>query len=171
MRTTENEMSEAVLDSPVGRLRVTETGRGLTNIRWTAAPATPPTDTPATVQLREYFRGERRRFDLEIDWSATSGLQQEILRTLYSTVDYGSAVTYGELAARSAVGVPARGIGSVMGANPIPIVVPCHRVVAHDGLGGYSGGTGSDRLEVKRWLLTLEGALPPTLDWTPAGIA
>jgi methylated-DNA-[protein]-cysteine S-methyltransferase len=52
-----------------------------------------------------------------------------------------------------------------MGSNPIPVVVPCHRVVAADGLGGYSGGTGT---EVKRWLLTLEGALPPTLDWDTA---
>ena len=53
-----------------------------------------------------------------------------------------------------------------MGSNPIPLIIPCHRVVASDGLGGYSGGTGP---EVKRWLLILEGALPPTLDWSPAG--
>jgi methylated-DNA-[protein]-cysteine S-methyltransferase len=52
-----------------------------------------------------------------------------------------------------------------MGSNPIPVIVPCHRVVASDGLGGYSGGAG---LEVKRWLLILEGSLPPTLDWEPA---
>jgi methylated-DNA-[protein]-cysteine S-methyltransferase len=51
-----------------------------------------------------------------------------------------------------------------MGSNPIPVIVPCHRVLASDGLGGYSGGAG---VEVKRWLLILEGALPPTLDWQP----
>jgi methylated-DNA-[protein]-cysteine S-methyltransferase len=51
-----------------------------------------------------------------------------------------------------------------MAGNPIPVIVPCHRVVASDGLGGYSGGAG---LEVKRWLLILEGTLPPTLDWQP----
>ena len=51
-----------------------------------------------------------------------------------------------------------------MGSNPIPVIVPCHRVVASDGLGGYSGGAGT---EVKRWLLILEGSLPPTLDWQP----
>ena len=62
--------------------------------------------------------------------------------------------------------VPARAIGQLMGANPIPIIVPCHRVVAADGLGGYSGGTG---IEIKRWLLIFEGALPPTLDWAMAG--
>jgi methylated-DNA-[protein]-cysteine S-methyltransferase len=53
-----------------------------------------------------------------------------------------------------------------MGFNPYPLIVPCHRVVAADGLGGYSGGTG---IEIKRWLLTFEGSLPPTLDWAPAG--
>jgi methylated-DNA-[protein]-cysteine S-methyltransferase len=163
-------MTRAVLDTPVGRLSVTVTDIGLADISWTVAAPTPPIDSPVITQLREYFRGERNRFDLDIDWGRTSGLQQSILRTLYSTVDYGSSVTYGELATRSATGVPARGIGSIMGSNPIPIVVPCHRVVAHDGLGGYSGGTGRDRLEVKRWLLTMEGALPPTLDWSPDGI-
>ena len=61
--------------------------------------------------------------------------------------------------------IPARAVGQIMGSNPIPVIVPCHRVVASDGLGGYSGGAGP---EVKRWLLILEGSLPPTLDWTPA---
>ena len=60
----------------------------------------------------------------------------------------------------------ARVTGQIMGSNPCPIIVPCHRVVAGDGLGGYSGGAG---LETKRWLLIFEGALPPTLDWDPAG--
>jgi len=53
-----------------------------------------------------------------------------------------------------------------MGSNPYPLIVPCHRVVAADGLGGYSGGTG---IEIKRWLLIFEGTEPPTLDWVPAG--
>jgi O-6-methylguanine DNA methyltransferase len=61
-------------------------------------------------------------------------------------------------------GLAARTVGTIMGGNPIPVIVPCHRVVASDGLGGYSGGAG---VEVKRWLLILEGALPPTLDWQP----
>jgi methylated-DNA-[protein]-cysteine S-methyltransferase len=79
-------------------------------------------------------------------------------------------VTYGNLASRAGLEaaddvIPARAVGQIMGSNPIPIIVPCHRVVASDGLGGYSGGAGP---EVKRWLLILEGSLPPTLDWTPA---
>ena len=87
---------------------------------------------------------------------------ERVLRTLM-TVGYGETVTYAELAERSGTGVPARAIGSIMGANPVPIVIPCHRVVASDGLGGYSGGDPGRHLETKRWLLENEGALPPTL--------
>lgn len=85
---------------------------------------------------------------------------------LLDSVGYGETVSYGTLARRAgldhAAALAARAVGRIMGSNPIPVVVPCHRVVASDGLGGYSGGTGP---EVKRWLLTFEGALPPTLDW------
>ncbi|HEV7648863.1 MAG TPA: methylated-DNA--[protein]-cysteine S-methyltransferase [Actinophytocola sp.] len=111
-------------------------------------------------QLREYFRGRRRVFDVAVDWRLMSKAQRRVLGTLYETVPYGKVVTYGELASRSGSEIPPRGIGSIMGSNPIPIVVPCHRVVAGDGLGGFSGGTG---VESKRRLLTLEGYLPPGL--------
>ena len=111
-------------------------------------------------QLSQYFAGSRREFDVTVDWRLMSEAQRRVLGTLYSTVPYGTVVTYGELATRSGSGIPPRGIGSIMGSNPIPIVVPCHRVVAGDGLGGFSGGTG---VESKRRLLTLEGYLPPTL--------
>ena len=79
-------------------------------------------------------------------------------------------MSYGILAGRAGLTpspdvIPAREVGQIMGSNPIPIIVPCHRVVASDGLGGYSGGAGP---EVKRWLLILEGSAPPTLDWVPA---
>ena len=112
------------------------------------------------AQLGQYFAGSLREFDVTVDWRLMSDAQRRVLGTLYSTVPYGCVVTYGELAARSGTGIPPRGIGSIMGSNPIPIVVPCHRVVAGDGLGGFSGGTG---VESKRRLLTLEGYLPPTL--------
>jgi methylated-DNA-[protein]-cysteine S-methyltransferase len=112
------------------------------------------------AQLREYFRGRRRVFDVPVDWRLMSKAQRKVLGTLYETVPYGKVVTYGELASRSGSGIPPRGIGSIMGSNPIPIVVPCHRVVAGDGLGGFSGGTG---VESKRRLLTIEGYLPPGL--------
>ncbi len=115
-------------------------------------------------EVTEYLRGDRTVFTVPVDWSLTSGTQRTVLMTLHETVGYGATATYGELAVRSGaygaeVGAhAARGVGSIMGSNPIPLVVPCHRVVAADGLGGFGGG-----LEAKRWLLELEGTLPATL--------
>ena len=125
----------------------------------------------ARDQLAEYFAGQRQAFDLPVDWSGCSRAQHQVLSVLYDSVGYGETVTYGELAQRAVAGpdgisLPARAIGRIMGSNPIPLIVPCHRVVAGNGLGGYSGGTG---IEIKRWLLIFEGALPATLDWSPAG--
>src|SRR3984957_13162024 len=118
----------------------------------------------ARDQLAEYFAGQRQVFDLPVDWSGCSRAQHQVLSVLYDSVTYGETVTYGELAQRAVAGpdgisLPARAIGRIMGSNPIPLIVPCHRVVAGNGLGGYSGGTG---IEIKRWLLIFEGALPAT---------
>ncbi len=138
-------------------------------------PGTPPGSagllSAARDQLAEYFAGQRQVFDLPVDWSGCSRAQHQVLSVLYTSVGYGQTVTYGELAQRAVAGpdgisLPARAIGRIMGSNPIPLIVPCHRVVAGNGLGGYSGGTG---IEIKRWLLIFEGALPATLDWSPAG--
>ncbi len=125
----------------------------------------------ARDQLAEYFAGQLQVFDLPVDWSGCSRAQHQVLSVLYDSVKYGETVTYGELAQRAVAGpdgisLPARAIGRIMGSNPIPLIVPCHRVVAGNGLGGYSGGTG---IEIKRWLLIFEGVLPATLDWSPAG--
>ncbi|WP_245674690.1 methylated-DNA--[protein]-cysteine S-methyltransferase [Herbidospora cretacea] len=109
-------------------------------------------------QLAAYFAGELKEFTVPIDWRLMSKTQRRVLGLLFESVPYGRAVTYGDLAGET--GIPARAIGSIMGSNPIPIIVPCHRVVAGGGLGGFSGGTG---VESKRWLLTMEGHLPPTL--------
>jgi methylated-DNA-[protein]-cysteine S-methyltransferase len=163
----------ATLDTPVGQVSVGCSRAGVTRVRFgappaqrTRTPAAPALSGDAVTQLSEYFSGRRRRFDLPLDWSATSRLQRQVLEVLFDSVGYGETVSYGTLARRAGSDrgtlLPARAIGQVMGSNPIPLIVPCHRVVAADGLGGYSGGTG---LEVKRWLLTFEGALPPTLDW------
>ncbi|MFC4529563.1 methylated-DNA--[protein]-cysteine S-methyltransferase [Sphaerisporangium dianthi] len=116
----------------------------------------------ARDELAAYFAGRLTAFTVPVDWRLMSALQRLVLGTLYETVPYGKVTTYGELATSSGAGVPARAIGSIMGSNPVPIIVPCHRVVAGNGLGGFSGGDG---VESKRWLLTLEGHLPPTLDW------
>jgi methylated-DNA-[protein]-cysteine S-methyltransferase len=127
----------------------------------------------ARTQLGEYFAGQRRAFDLPVDWPGMSAAQRQVLPVLLASAAYGETVTYGALARRAGLAdggqVPAaRVTGQIMGSNPCPIIVPCHRVVAGDGLGGYSGGAG---IEIKRWLLIFEGALPPTLDWDPAGPA
>jgi methylated-DNA-[protein]-cysteine S-methyltransferase len=134
-------------------------------------------------ELTEYFRGDRQVFGVPVDWTATTGLQRGVLTVLASSVGYGRTVSYGALAraagltdaglgtdsddsAKPHAGLAARTVGTIMAGNPIPVIVPCHRVVASDGMGGYSGGAG---IEVKRWLLILEGSLPPTLDWQPMG--
>ncbi|MGH3433224.1 MAG: methylated-DNA--[protein]-cysteine S-methyltransferase [Thermocrispum sp.] len=172
------DMDVAGLDTPVGPLSVQVSDAGLARIGWVRDGRPPVSGTPRDVapvleQLRAYFDGELREFDLPLDWTFARGTRLAVLQALYKGVAYGESVTYGELAERSGTGAPARAIGGIMGSNPLPIVVPCHRVLAHDGLGGYSGGngaTGQDGLEVKRWLLTMEGVLPPTLDWDPAGL-
>lgn len=112
----------------------------------------------AAAQIAEYIRGERRAFEVVVDWSAVSGEHRRVLETLTGRAPYGRTVTYGELGAAAGVHEP-RDVGVYMNRNPFPIVVPCHRVVAADGLGGYGGG-----LALKRRLLELEGALPPSLD-------
>lgn len=167
------------VDTPLGRLAFACTDDGLCGLAFRDTPrararlraglplvADPARTGPVRAQIEAYFAGRLRHFDLPIDWRHTSGVQREVLEKLHARVPYGETVTYGRLADLSGTGVPARAIGSIMGSNPIPIVVPCHRVVASDGLGGYSGGSG---VEAKRWLLTLEGAVPATLDWDPTG--
>jgi methylated-DNA-[protein]-cysteine S-methyltransferase len=119
----------------------------------------------AAEQLGEYLAGRRRVFDVPLDWRLTAGSQRRVLQTLYESVPFGATVTYGELAARSGLGsahTAARGVGSIMGSNPLPVVVPCHRVLGSDGLGGFGGGRAT-----KEWLLALEGVLTPALDFGP----
>ncbi|MGV9561663.1 methylated-DNA--[protein]-cysteine S-methyltransferase [Streptomyces sp. NPDC003480] len=118
-----------------------------------------PLLTEAIRQLSAYFTGELRDFTLPLDWSLITGFNRQVLRALASGVPYGTVVGYGDLAGR--VGQPgaAQAVGMAMGSNPLPVVVPCHRVVESDGgIGGFGGG-----LETKRKLLALEGVLPEPL--------
>ncbi|WP_395295621.1 methylated-DNA--[protein]-cysteine S-methyltransferase [Kitasatospora hibisci] len=122
------------------------------------------------TRIGDYLAGRSREPGLPIDWSLSTGPHRTVLQTLLREVPYGRTITYGELAARSGVfegvaepGLAARTVGQMMAANPVPLLVPCHRVVAADGIGGFGGGRVG--IEVKRWLLTLEGVLEPTLDW------
>ncbi|MDQ3715786.1 MAG: methylated-DNA--[protein]-cysteine S-methyltransferase [Actinomycetota bacterium] len=112
------------------------------------------------TELAAYFTGSLREFTVPLDWRLMSAAQRLVLGKLCETVHFGQVVTYGELAKRCGSTIPARGIGSIMGSNPIPILVPCHRVVAGNGLGGFSGGDG---VESKQALLALEGQLPAGL--------
>jgi methylated-DNA-[protein]-cysteine S-methyltransferase len=121
----------------------------------------------AAEQLAEYLAGTRRAFDVPLDWSLTGGSQRQVLQALYDTVPFGTTVTYGELAARAGIRpgrayTAARGVGAIMGSNPMPVVVPCHRVLGSDSLGGFGGGRAT-----KEWLLALEGVLTPALDFGP----
>ncbi len=112
----------------------------------------------AATQLTEYLAGDRTEFELELDWADVGAEHRHVLEVLCELAPFGTTVTYGELGRQAGVADP-RDVGTLMGRNPLPLVVPCHRVVAADGLGGYGGG-----LELKRRLLELEGVLPPRLD-------
>jgi methylated-DNA-[protein]-cysteine S-methyltransferase len=155
--------------TPVGVVGVVSDGVSLTRVTWITDPpagadtGSEPLLSEALRQLDAYFTGRLTRFDLPIDLGEQTVATRAVLTALYETVGHGETVTYGGLAARSGTDVPARGIGSIMGANPVPLIVPCHRVVAGDGLGGYSGGAPGRGLETKRWLLEHEGALPASL--------
>lgn len=113
----------------------------------------------AVAELERYFAGAREPFSVPLDWSLTGGFHERVLRELAVGVPYGHTVGYQDLAVR--VGEPgaARAVGVAMGANPLPVVVPCHRVLESSGaLGGFGGGRGT-----KQALLTLEGILPEPL--------
>jgi methylated-DNA-[protein]-cysteine S-methyltransferase len=156
------------LSTPIGMIGVEATDAGLRRVRLPGntvhtsdagaeGRAAATADETAT-QLREYLRGEREEFDIQLDWSDVTPEHRHVLETLCEIAPYGSTVTYGELGRRAGLDDP-REVGVMMATNPLPLVVPCHRVVASDGLGGYGGG-----LELKQRLLELEGVLPPRLD-------
>lgn len=108
----------------------------------------------ARLQLDEYFGGRRRDFDLPLDWCLTAGFRREVLRAT-AAIPYGSTASYREIAARAGSPAAFRATGTALATNPIPIVVPCHRVLpSGGGIGQYRGGS-----EAKAQLLGLEGAL------------
>jgi methylated-DNA-[protein]-cysteine S-methyltransferase len=112
-----------------------------------------PTDV-LRRQLEEYLAGRRRRFDVGVDLAVASGFQREVLTHLAASVPYGSRTTYGRLAADVGRPSASRAVGAALGANPLCVVLPCHRVVAASGsLTGYAGG-----LAAKERLLALEAA-------------
>ena len=146
------------LETPIGRLVLECDGDVLIGVwlpherrhgRRDADDLAPVLKETAT-QLEEYFAGERQEFDVPMELDGTP-FQQEVWAEL-TRIPYGETISYGELARR--VGRPSapRAVGQANGRNPIPIIVPCHRVLASNGIGGYGGG-----LKVKRALLAVEG--------------
>jgi methylated-DNA-[protein]-cysteine S-methyltransferase len=150
------------VDSPIGRLELTSDGRAITSLSIERAGSLPHDELPeltapvlerAAQQLDEYFAGKRHSFDLPISVSGTP-FQQAVWGSL-ADVGWGEALSYGELGVASGRAGSGRAVGGAVGANPIPIIVPCHRVLASDGrITGYSGGNG---IPTKVWLLEHEG--------------
>jgi methylated-DNA-[protein]-cysteine S-methyltransferase len=166
------DVAYATVDSPVGRLLVASTPKGLVRLGFStedhedvleelAARISPRViEAPARLdtirrELDEYFEGHRKRFTTKLDWTLTGGgFRHEILKNT-AAIPYGKTSTYMEMATKAGNRKAYRAAGNALGSNPIPVVVPCHRVLATSGgLGGYGGG-----LPVKQMLLRLEGAL------------
>jgi methylated-DNA-[protein]-cysteine S-methyltransferase len=159
------------MDSPVGPIMVAATRRGLVRISFgrfsdpesfvAELAALSPRVLEAAgdfdaikSELDEYFEGRRTSFELPIDWSLTGGFGRRVLQRT-ARIPYGEVSTYRDVAAAAGSPRGARAAGNALGANPIPIVIPCHRVLHSDGgLGGYGGG-----IEKKQFLLRLEGAI------------
>lgn len=166
------DVAYATVDSPLGPLLALGTERGLLMLSYTDEPVeerlarvaarvsprileAPARLDEARRELDEYFTGGRRRFDLPIDWSLISGYARAVLEAT-SAIPYGGAMSYGEVSAAAGNPRGARATGNALGSNPIPIVIPCHRVLRAGGaIGGYTGG-----LERKRFLLALEASGP-----------
>jgi methylated-DNA-[protein]-cysteine S-methyltransferase len=165
------DVAYATVDSPLGTLTVAATPRGLVAL---GLPNRAPEDVaqdlasrisprvleaparldPVRRELDLYFAGKLHDFDLPLDWQLSRGFRLEVLRQTVR-IPYGSTLSYKQIAARAGSERAVRAAGSALGANPIPIVVPCHRVLRTGGaLGGYGGG-----LPMKESLLRLEGAL------------
>ena len=114
---------------------------------------------PARTQVEEYLRGERQAFDLALDWRRSKGFRLRVLQEL-AAVPFGVIISYGELARRCGSPSATRAVGSAMATNPLPVIVPCHRVVRSGGaIGGFAGARNA--IDTKQWLLTHEGVLTP----------
>jgi methylated-DNA-[protein]-cysteine S-methyltransferase len=170
------DVAYARVDSPLGPLLAASTERGLVRLSYLgfreeddvlqrlADDVSPRVlEAPARLdgvrrELDEYFDGRRSAFDLPVDWSPMADFQRRVLKAT-AAIPFGGHASYGEVADRAGSPRAFRAAGTALGRNPIPIVIPCHRVWAAGGkLGGYTGG-----LERKRALLELEGALQPEL--------
>ena len=172
------EVAYGSIDSPVGKLLTAVTPRGLLRVSYDSYDPDAVLQEisekvsprvledvarldPVRRQLDEYFEGSRRDFELKVDWSLTRGFFQKILRET-ARLGYGQLATYKQMAEAAGSPRATRAAGNALRSNPIPIVVPCHRIVRTGGnLGGYSGELGpyAGGPQIKERLLKLEGAL------------
>jgi methylated-DNA-[protein]-cysteine S-methyltransferase len=160
------------LDSPLGPLVVAATPKGLVRVSYSefrgeddvledlarrVSPRVleaPEKLDPVRRELDEYFEGRREKFDIPIDWSYLAGFTREVLRAT-AAIEFGELSTYAGVAEAAGSPRAVRAAGNALGANPVPVIVPCHRVLRTGGaLGGYTGG-----IERKEFLLRLEGKL------------
>jgi methylated-DNA-[protein]-cysteine S-methyltransferase len=147
-------MPSLSISSPIGNLVIDEKDAAIVAIRWADERESNggPLLAEAARQLEAYFAGKLTRFDLPLR-PAGSDFEHQVWSAM-QTIPYGKTACYGDLATK--ISSAPRAVGGACGKNPIPIVIPCHRVLAKSGLGGYSGEGG---LKTKQALLTLEGAL------------
>ena len=160
MKNSKTIRNQIVITSPVGKLRLIASDKGLVAIDVQNVRVASDLETSASAQkilsatkkqLEQYFAGKRTTFDIPLDLEGTE-FQQQAWRAL-CRIPYGKTISYGQQAKNIKKPKAFRAVGSANGKNPIPIIVPCHRVVAGDGsLGGYSLG-----LKMKKQLLALEG--------------
>ncbi|MDX1781758.1 MAG: methylated-DNA--[protein]-cysteine S-methyltransferase [Thalassovita sp.] len=145
-------MLRLTVETPTGAVTLTETDGAITRAEWGGdfADHSPVLDEAAR-QLGEYFRGERTDFDLPLRVDGSEFLRR--ICAAIAAIPYGETRTYGELARE--LQVPAQAVGQGCSGNPIPILIPCHRVLGSSGLGGFTGRGG---VETKVWLLRHEGA-------------
>ncbi|MXW41924.1 MAG: methylated-DNA--[protein]-cysteine S-methyltransferase [Acidimicrobiia bacterium] len=164
-----SEVAFGGLDTPIGRLNLAATSKGLLRVGFTAMQSAEDfvanvvgltnlsnqgeatwLNQPAS-QLGEYFEGSRKCFELKLDWRLSHGFYAQVLKALL-LVDYGTTISYGELARMAGSANAARAVGTAMSTNSLALVVPCHRVIRSDGtVGEYAG-----RPEIKAWLVAHE---------------
>jgi methylated-DNA-[protein]-cysteine S-methyltransferase len=168
---------ELAISTPIGLIRLGATARGLARVAFANEPAAPADDgspvaaravlEQAVEELNEYFAHERTVLRIPLDVTAVPPFHRTVLSALRE-IPYGTTASYGQLAATIGRAGASRAVGRACATNPVPIVIPCHRVVhADESLGGYRGG-----INAKQWLLQHEGAThslatPPRRLWGP----